>query len=402
MLSATSQFNSSATPFAPDPIPETATRLRLEFVDGLRALAALFVVLSHAWLTIPTRREGHGSGWLNHGHLAVDLFIVLSGFCLALPMSQPRSFGLLRGGTLEYYKRRARRILPPYYFAVALSLALIATLIGHATGTHWDVALPATWQAVLAHVLLIEDVVDPSRINHALWSIAVEWQIYFLLPLIALGWRRVGPVFTTLITTVAAYGAIAATKTIHPLGPSAWLFIYVALFGFGTLAAFVATTRNTRWEATRKPLPWTIIVLLLAAGVRQCVVHEFGSTYWMLIRIDLTAGLFSAALLVLASCSGKNILREALSAKPLVFLGTFAYSIYLIHAPLLQVVWQYAILPLHLTWQKQFLALVFIGIPIIVTACYLFFLGCERPWLARRPRENMRELARDAAVSPAP
>ncbi len=378
------------------------TRLRLEFVDGLRALAALFVVLSHAWITIPTRRDGPGTGWLNQGHLSVVLFIVLSGFCLALPMSQPNLFGVLRGGVLEFYKRRARRILPPYYYALALSLALVYTLIGRRTGTHWDLALPVSWQAILAHILMVQDVVYPARINHAMWSIAVEWQIYFLLPLIAVGWRRIGPMMTTILSTIIACGALAGIRTIPQLEPFALMFVYVALFAFGTLAAFVTTAQGSKWQMVRKPLPWTIIVLLLAVSVRQHVVHGYDTSDWVLTRNDLVSGLFSAALLILACCPGKNILRDTLAAKPLVVVGTFAYSIYLIHAPLLQVVWQYAIAPLHLTWQKQFLFLVLGGIPAILAVCYAFFLLCEKPWLARRPKETMRELADDAALSPAP
>jgi peptidoglycan/LPS O-acetylase OafA/YrhL len=65
----------------------------------------------------------------------------------------------------------------------------------------------------------------------------------------------------------------------------------------------------------------------------------------------------------------------------LAFLGTFAYSVYLIHAPLLQLVWQTLIAPVALTPGAAFSALVFIGVPLAVGAAYVFFLVCERPFV---------------------
>ncbi|WP_410959855.1 acyltransferase family protein, partial [Salmonella sp. SAL4356] len=69
------------------------------------------------------------------GHLAVSIFIVISGFCLALPVVAAGD--RMRDGSLNFFKRRARRILPPYYGALAFSLLLIATVLGKKTGSLW-------------------------------------------------------------------------------------------------------------------------------------------------------------------------------------------------------------------------------------------------------------------------
>ena len=107
-------------------------RLRLNHVDGLRALAALYVVLHHIWLDGRPEDRAHDWGsWLRHGHFAVTLFIVLSGYCLMLPVV--RGDGTLRGGIVPYLKR-ARRILPPYYAALGVTILLSTFLIGHKTG----------------------------------------------------------------------------------------------------------------------------------------------------------------------------------------------------------------------------------------------------------------------------
>lgn len=88
--------------------------VRLDYLDGLRALAALYVVLHHAWLTIwsaeyykqPVGVLAALTGWLAYGHFAVSAFIVISGFSLMLPVARG---GVLKGGARRFFKKRARR-----------------------------------------------------------------------------------------------------------------------------------------------------------------------------------------------------------------------------------------------------------------------------------------------------
>src|SRR5438270_2616521 len=101
---------------------------RLPFLDGLRGLAAVYVVLHHAAMMVPPAGLGGvGSAArfvFRHGHYAVAVFIVLSGYCLMLPVARDPC-GRLPGGVVGYLGRRARRILPPYYAALGLGWLLI-------------------------------------------------------------------------------------------------------------------------------------------------------------------------------------------------------------------------------------------------------------------------------------
>ena len=117
--------------------PREAQR-RLGYVDGLRALAALYVVASHCMLEIWfNRHPGRLAGWLawplSFGHQAVSVFIVLSGFSLMLPVA--RKGNHLPRGVWGFYLARVRRILPPYYLATTFSLLLIWLFISQKTGT---------------------------------------------------------------------------------------------------------------------------------------------------------------------------------------------------------------------------------------------------------------------------
>ena len=152
--------------------PQTAAkpvsdRVHLGWLDSLRALAALNVVMYHIVTTVwPQQNNFHGitlatAGPFRYGHFAVGLFIVLSGFSLMIPVS--RGDGTLRGGAWLFLKRRAKRILPTYYIALALSLLLLHLFIGHKTGTFWDMCILNTPSDVWTHLFMLQDVLQSAQ-----------------------------------------------------------------------------------------------------------------------------------------------------------------------------------------------------------------------------------------------
>src|SRR5262249_7690351 len=104
---------------------------RIHWLDGIRGAAAMFVVLHHMWLTswpsFPRDAGPWWLGWLLYGHMAVAIFIVVSGFSLALvPIGNG---GRLSGGVRRFLRRRAWRILPAYWAALVLSVLVTAILL---------------------------------------------------------------------------------------------------------------------------------------------------------------------------------------------------------------------------------------------------------------------------------
>src|SRR4051794_39447364 len=100
-------------------------RQRLAGLDGVRGLAALFVVVNHIFLRTfpgyPAARAPFWAGWFIYGRFAVAVSIVLPGFPLAL---SPARHGWRLDGISRFARRRARRILPAYWAALAFSLAV--------------------------------------------------------------------------------------------------------------------------------------------------------------------------------------------------------------------------------------------------------------------------------------
>src|SRR5437588_5758665 len=177
--------------------PAAAPAPRIAGLDGIRGLAALFVVVNHVFLpTFPGYPVDHApfwAGWFIYGRFAVVVFIVLSGFSLAL---SPARHGWRLDAVSRFAQRRAWRILPAYWGALAFSLAvawLIVPQPGH--------GVPDA-RSVLANGLLVQNIVGAHSPNAAFWSMAVEAQLYLLFPLLLLLVRRRGATVMVAAVTV--------------------------------------------------------------------------------------------------------------------------------------------------------------------------------------------------------
>jgi GT2 family glycosyltransferase/peptidoglycan/LPS O-acetylase OafA/YrhL len=393
------------------PADALPSRPALDHVDGLRALAALFVVFHHAWLTVwPNVLQTHlpavGSAArpLAYGHFAVTVFIVVSGFCLGLPVARNRR---LSGGALGFLRRRARRILPPYYAAVGLSLLLIWTLIGTRTGTHWDISVPVDGRGYAGAAFLVDNVLGGGQVNHVLWSVALESQIYLVFPLLVLCWLRFGVGWAGAAAgalAAALAGLVAVVPTLGPFQLSGLTPWFLALFALGMVGAAIAEAPSTRLRTLFARGPWRALAVLSAlAVVVVCTVLGRQRAFAHIAALDFVVGAATVSLILAAARSPQGLAQRLLSARPLLLLGGFSYSLYLIHAPLLQVEWEYFFQPYGLDPSQTFLGLVLVGVPLTVGAAYLFFLAVERPFLSAAHRARLRRpAAPERAGTPAP
>lgn len=370
-------------------------RHRLDFLEGMRGLAALYVVIGHFCSMADPRAFQRSPSfaplWTQrlmapfwHGHLAVAAFIVISGFSLQMSLLDGGDGGL--GGLWRFYGRRARRILPPYYACLAISLAVALTITPKLPGMPFAQYLPASTEAIVAHALLIHNL-NPAwmyKINGALWSIGAEAQLYLLFPLIAFSLRKEGRIFA-----FALFGTLALVPTI--LAPSyAKLYPwYLALFALGAIAAHAAYRPNLKKGV--RPIPARIFgwaaFLLAAVGSAQDLP---------LAATDAAMGLGIASLLYSGACAPKALSIRLLGVRPLVALGTISYSLYLMHHPLQQIVFYF-----RPAWAMNeagaFEYLAGVGLPIIFVATIFFWAIFERPFQRRKVKRIAKLAVVDAS-----
>ena len=379
----------------------------LGFVTGLRGLAAFYVLASHVWYHVwPAVPPPYGygrapdgwvawlTGWLYYGHFGVVVFLVLSGFCLMLPVVD--NGGVLHGGPAAFLARRARRILPPYYGALALSLLLIALWIGERTGSQWDISLPVSNAGLLSHLLLLHDLVEPTQINYALWSVALEVQLYLLFPWLVSLWRRLGAPLGAGLCVGGVYGIVLALPAAGVDAVPSQFIGLCACFVIGMGCAVLFRNKGA-WVCAA---PWCMIAAaLLALVVALCAWWGHAVAEQRFALLDFLCAAASAALLLDAGRRPqRNAVRALLETPLLLRLGAISYSLYLVHAPLLQLVWQVALLPLDLQDAVQFGALLLIGVPVSVAVACIFHAVCERPFLAHAATGRKKKM--EPAPSP--
>jgi peptidoglycan/LPS O-acetylase OafA/YrhL len=335
----------------------SAKKLQLDFIYGMRALAALYIVGHHCFVV--TGFFPRGFSFMEHGHDIVAVFIAISGFCLALPLAQRGDWNLQAD---RFYRKRMRRILPPYFAAVTIGL-LIALTCSHRSYFQDYAGAPTTWLTVVSHLLLIQNWI-PSEVytlDGPLWSIAVECQIYLLFPLLVLLWRKSGTWVTLTVSFIVAHTIFNVT---HGLGNSNFLF----LFTEGMLGAKLAfTDRYTRWLGAAGLLSF-LGYLLTARATR-----------------DIFIGLSIALLMAYLTQNREHWGNLVLEWKPLTWVGTFSYSVYLIHSFFQVLAHRWIVsanfLQLHMSPAATAALLAFVVSPIAIAASYAFHLSFERPFL---------------------
>jgi peptidoglycan/LPS O-acetylase OafA/YrhL len=370
---------------------------RLQHLDGLRGIAALFVLIHHSFcMAFPiglgitaTGLTAVIFGWVVYGHFGVTVFIVLAGYLLA--MGPAGRQGQLSGGLWVYLRKRAWRIMPPYWAALVLTLALSLTVVGQKTGTHWDQSVSDDGINPLAYLidaLLLQDVLPVQNAAYTFWSVAVEWHIYLLLPLMLLIRRR--------STWVVAIGSgillgglgIVGSQVIPSIGrvgiASLWPTYYVA-FALA-VGACVLVRSDPAWL---RHVPWVVVaVAFLGVVIGVCIANPYAwvadNYYW----IDLLVACASIAFVVAMATGRANASVAFLSWKPVAGLGVFSYSLYLVHAPLLQVFWQLVVQPLGLERDGNLLVIWALGVPAMIASAYVFYRVAERPFVEMAQRRQ--------------
>lgn len=339
----------------PADVAPARTGERLVAIDVLRGVAVLVVVLCHlpiAWADLGAH-PGPGLTMarplriaLEYGRVGVHLFLVLSGFCIHLAWA--RTGDVARGIDFgAFWRKRLRRLYPPYLAALGLTLAVAFVLhavLGDAApasarafgyASAWTLAFDLGLLLLLAQNLTLAS----HRVgNGPFWSLGLEEQLYVLyFALLSvrrrLGWRAVFAM--TLTVTLLFRGALLVAREDLPetwlgIGPSRW---FEWALGAYAVEAHRGHVTLPRWAT--QPLAF---VLLLALAI---FVTPAAGTWtvpaWVVVIRD---PLFGLAFFVLVNALCRADLARwgtaiAPWAKGAAALGVVSYSVYLVHTPLI-------------------------------------------------------------------
>ncbi|NMF66352.1 acyltransferase family protein [Brasilonema octagenarum] len=378
-----------------NPFTEKSPRqkLHLHYLDGLRGIAALYVVAVHIE---PSLGEKLPTFWLlfkntlRYGAFSVVIFIVLSGYVLMLPVTRSQS-GFVSGGLLEYFKRRSRRILPPYYATLlgCLLLAFAIFLLEKFTNFQWDeVAGKGPFFPyfslidVLSHLFIVHNFTGSTymTINPPMWSVATEWQLYFLFPLLLLPiWRRFG--LLAVIMTGFGLGILPFyILNDFSMATSSW---FIGLFTLGMAAAEIGFSQEPKLIAFRKSLPWSMMAIIFAIVAFITEWKRLGLPIWI---GQSFFGSSAACLFIYCTqfvISGKKLphVLGVVEHPWVITLGAFSYSLYLTHGPVITML-RYFLYTLNMTPFMFATTSYLMGVVLSLLIAYWFYLIFERPFMS--------------------
>lgn len=313
-------------------------------LDGVRALGVLAVVWFHFWqqtwlhpvVKLPFTGWQLGFEWLpRSGYIMVDLLLVLSGFCLFLPIARQMARGEADAGHFDvraFYRRRAARILPSYYFCVLLILFAVVL-------PTWPYTNAAEfWRDLLASLTMTQTFFAETffftKFNVVLWTVCIEVQFYLLFPLLARAFARRPVASAALMTGVSALGAALLLAGVGDL--RFWLNqlpLLLCNYAAGMLGA-VAFVRLAAVAGGKPAAMWGFSALaigciwaILRLARLQAAAQELQSSQ-LLLRFPLSV-LFGC-LLVALPLAGKP-LRVLFDNRVMRFLAGISFNLYIWH-----------------------------------------------------------------------
>lgn len=325
--------------------------VRYPCLEGLRAVAAVMVVVHHA-----SSVAGDGvsplvavpAGVLDGG---VAVFFVLSGFLIWRPFAQARTERRSSPRVRPYLVRRLARLLPAYWVALSILAIAGAVDLGDEPWRYYLLLQPYSRETALGGLV-------PA------WSLSTELAFYVFVPLwdrllrLVRTQRTVGlGIASCIVLYVAAFAFRALVSEADPTWRGLsfqWLPANLDLFAIGMALAVIATRgtatptqlRPIERLASRAGLLWAVagallVWFLLRVGSPDLIQladpnGAYRGFYWQ--QRQWALGVFSLLLLLplVVRPDRFGLVRRSLASRPMVWLGTISYGLYLWHLPVME------------------------------------------------------------------
>lgn len=286
---------------------------RLEVLDGIRFLAAAYVVVFH--FSAGDRSSWHGSSRVlfaplfhiaSYGWLGVELFFMISGFVICLS-AWGKSVG-------EFAISRFVRLYPAYWFAILLTTVVL--LVDQSR------AHALSWSQVLTNLTMTESYAQVPGVDPSYWTLAIELNFYLLVA-VTLVWR--GFTYKRVVTFCAVWLAVSLLDAVTD---SYWYGLLVQPLYVPFFVAGIVLYLMHRFGPSLAL--WTLLACCWACAMyrlvdRTAVQHPSGATlnYWV------AAAIVSTFFVVLTLTALHKL--TAVRGRWLVTAGALTYPLYLLH-----------------------------------------------------------------------
>ncbi len=406
-MAAVDQYPSSAAPApaaavaAPEAVAPPPGNPRFPLFDGLRAIAALSVLVYHsAFMAGASLGPAVPSRLLDQLNVGVAVFFVISGFLMYRPLLAARAALGPPVRIRDYARRRVLRIVPGYWVALTV-LAIFPGLPDMFSG-HWWV-----------YYGFLQDYDGPRALDGigVAWTLGCEVVFYAMLPFLSIAFDRVArtrgrrvwwpfelAALAGLCVTSAIYRALVNGHVTRITGNS---FVGTfAWFGLGMMLALASVTLaadpGVRLRAVRRysALGWPLAIVAyvyLSLGLPYTNGNPF------LARPDdayvvawyALSGIVAACLVVPAvfAVGSQTAVARLLAWRPLAWLGLISYGIYLYHNPLLLWISNGQVGSVHPALRLAWLTLVTVAAGVLAAALSYYLV--ERPFLRLKERPRL-------------
>lgn len=344
-------------------------KLHLKNLDGIRAIAAIMVILSHFPLSHTFSNKWVQTIWeiAKNGGYGVQIFFVLSGFLISRLIINDNNFNLSK-----FYLKRILRIWPLYYLVLLINFFAVLPLY-NVNGEYYGNNI---WQHLffLSNFNLYEILVNGYKILPPLqisWSVSIEEQFYLFWPLIFIFIRSsFGRIFTILI--LITIGLITANEMSSINGAKNFTTAAAVWdLGVGGLLAFLHQKLKNKPTSIPKFLNFSIYILILILlsnyfkfdYVSKKIIHVLCFSYF-----------------IFEQCSNDKNLFQLDKVFGLAYLGKISYGIYMLH-PICFLLLNYLAVMAFGYGSIRNLILLFLSVPFIFFIAHLSYKYFETYFL---------------------
>jgi peptidoglycan/LPS O-acetylase OafA/YrhL len=380
---------------------KTGRTQHVDALTGVRGFAAMWVFAFHTWIVALTPTLAVGifgmivdlTPLAKFGWLGLDVFFTLSGFLLTRQATLRRlnhagpyrvsmtAHTVIGEPYFRYLRRRILRVFPAYY------ACLTAIVLLTANGIYTSV--PGRLEMFL-HLAMAHNVVEKyiATMNGVFWTLPFEWNFYLVFPLLYFILYRYGKLALYALTLAI----VLAVKIYVLKSGNGYVQLFLPLrldeFVAGMCAGALATSVSRRRA-------WTIGAFWIGVGLLLATPWLFSSYPGVHNYYDLK-GFFrpvwieiSVCLLLLGLSGSRHAAVGIFDNKVAIWLGLISYSVYLFHAPLLQLLPVMGLVPVRSAGvQPSWAHLFAVAIPVTILVSTLSYHLIERPF-QRAPAQGV-------------